>query len=338
MSLIDMARACLEECGVKTEGLSRSQIAAKALSQETRFRSGYHVTADFPEILANVANKSLRDAYSANRQTFRSFVREATSPDFKQVSRTQLSEGPGFTDLQEAKKIEYATIGDSAEKYALASYATGLIISRQALINDDLSAFSRVPANFGANASRLESDIVYKIFLENANMSDGNALFDATHSNVASSNLEAPSEASLSEMRELGHKQTGPDGGLIDVMLDYLIVPPELQTNAQKQVGQISPNSDTDFNPFVGMFNVIAEPRLSTGIARFGLSGDASAWFMSATPEVVDTIEVLTLEGEEGVRIDQEVDFDSKGVKLTALHDFAAKALDWRGLYKNDGQ
>lgn len=337
LNLREMAEECLNSMGIKTRGLGSYGIAQLALSRETRFRAGYHVTADFPNILQDAANKKLRLAYMANPQTFRPWVSESTASDFKTVNRPQLSEGPAFVNLSEGQKIEYRTIGDSKEAYALASYGVGLVVSRETIINDDLSAFTRIPAQFGFNASRLESDIVYGILIANANMADSNPLFDDTnHGNLDSSGAVI-NETSLNAARAAGQKQTGPDGQILDVMFQYLIAPSALFATGQKQLGMVNPNSASDFNPFQGVFQLITEPRLDVGISRLGLAGDAQAWYMAANPASIDTIEVLTLQGVDGVRIDTEIDFDSKGIKMNALHDFAAKALDWRGLYKNVG-
>ena len=51
LSLIEMARGWLEAEGVRVRGLSRDEIATRAL----------HSTSDFPAILAGVTNKTLRE-------------------------------------------------------------------------------------------------------------------------------------------------------------------------------------------------------------------------------------------------------------------------------------
>ena len=43
------------------------------------------------------------------------------------------------------------------------------------------------------------------------------------------------------------------------------------------------------------------------------------------------------LEGQEGVFIETRMGFDVDGVEIKARLDFGAKAIDWRGLYKNPG-
>jgi len=65
------------------------------------------------------------------------------------------------------------------------------------------------------------------------------------------------------------------------------------------------------------------------------LTGDA--WYAAADFNQVDTIEYCFLEGNQGVYIETKQGFDVDGIAIKARHDFAAKAIDYRGLFKNAG-
>ena len=75
--------------------------------------------------------------------------------------------------------------------------------------------------------------------------------------------------------------------------------------------------------------SVIAEPRLD--------SVSATGWFLAANPSQIDTIEYAYLEGQQGAYIETRNGFDVDGVEIKCRLDFGAKAIDWRGLYKNPG-
>jgi len=60
-----------------------------------------------------------------------------------------------------------------------------VIITRQTLINDDLDAFTRIPAMYGNSIAQLKSDVVWGVITSNPAMADGKALFDASHKNPA---------------------------------------------------------------------------------------------------------------------------------------------------------
>jgi len=52
---------------------------------------------------------------------------------------------------------------------------------------------------------------------------------------------------------------------------------------------------------------------------------------------LIDTVEYAYLDGNEGVYTETQMGYEIDGVQIKARHDFAAKAIDFRGLYKNNG-
>lgn len=328
MSLMEIGRELLERRGISTRGLSRVQVAGMALGLESR--GGLHGTSDFPFILANVANKTLRDAYQAAPQTFKPFARQTIAPDFKNIARTQLGDAPSLDKVNESGEFKRGTVSDAREQYALATYGKVVAINRQVIINDDLDAFTRLPAMFGRAAADLESDTIWSIITANAAMGDGTALFHATHGNLAASGA-AIAIATLGAGRQAMRQQKGLNGRFINVMAKYLIVPSALETIAEQFVTQtnIIYTKNSDFNPFANKLQVIAEPRLD--------ANSLISWYMAADPSQIDTIEYAYLEGNEGVYLESRVGFDVDGIELKARLDFAAKAIDWRGFYKNPG-
>lgn len=316
MNLVRMAEEVLRTNGVNTRGLAPAEIAVKAL----------HSTSDFPAILENVVTKSLRDAYVSAPRTFLPWTTRATLPDFKEVSRAQLGGAPSLQRVVEGGEYTFGTIGDGAEKYRVQKYGRIVAITWETVVNDDLNAFTRLPAMFGRSAADLESDIVYGILIANANMADGVALFDGAHGNLGTTG--AISDITLSELREKMLMQRGLEGRFISVQPQYLIVPPALQTIAQKNTAlPIQPNKAADANPFYNALDLIVEPRLQ--------ANSATRWYAAAAPSQIDTIEYAYLEGFDGVFTETKQGFEVDGVMVKCRHVFGAKAIDHRGLFRN---
>ncbi|MNL71936.1 hypothetical protein D3C87_1971690 [compost metagenome] len=63
----------------------------------------------------------------------------------------------------------------------------------------------------------------------------------------------------------------------------------------------------------------------------------ASAWYLAASNSQVDTVEYTFLDGAEGPVIESEIGFEIDGVSYKCRHDFAAKAVDHRGLFRANG-
>jgi len=142
-SLIEMARDILASEGVRVRGLSRDELATRAL----------HSTSDFPLILSNVTNKTLRAAYETAPRTFAPIARRTTVADFRDVHRLQLGEAPQLEKVNESGEYKRGTLGEAQEKYRIETFGKVIGITRQVLINDDLDAFTRVPALFGTAAA-----------------------------------------------------------------------------------------------------------------------------------------------------------------------------------------
>ncbi len=326
MTLLEIARVSLERRGVNTRGMSKMELAKAAFEQRA---AGYHSTSDFPIVLANVANKTLRDAYESTMRTFMAWARRATITDFKPVDRVQLGGAPDLEKVLESGEFKYGTIGEGKETYALATYGKIISITRQAVINDDLDAFTRIPAAFGASAADLESDIVYAILNQNPTMADGDALFHANHGNLGTGAVI--DETSLSAAYRAFGKQKGIEGRLISVQPRFIITPPGSRSvEARKQVTATTPNSTADVNTYAGRLEPVEEARLIP-------SSGNDPWFLAADPARIDTVEYAYLEGQEGVFTETRQGFEVDGIEIKARHDFAAKAIDYRGLFKNPG-
>ena len=128
MALLELARESLGNAGVNTRGLSRDEVATRAL----------HSTSDFPEILSAVTNKTLRQAYEAYPRTFMLFCRQVLATDFKAMNRVQLGEAPQLLEVGESGEFKRGTLGESKESYKVKTYGRVVAITRQVLINDDL--------------------------------------------------------------------------------------------------------------------------------------------------------------------------------------------------------
>lgn len=338
-SLMDMAREALEVRGIRTRGMSRNEIAGAALAQ----RSGYGSTSDFPVILGNVVNTTLRAGYEAAGQTFRPLVREVTVSDFKAVNRAQLGEGPAFDKVNESGEYKRGSLAEGKESYKIATYGKVIAITRQVIINDDMNAFGRIPQLMGGAAAQLESDLVWAQILGNPTMGDGKALFHADHGNLPAG--AAFDVLPLGLARAAMAKQTGLDGKtVLNIRPVYLIVPVALETTAEQKLKSVfyPETSAGAATNSMKKLEIIVEARLDNGIAKgaatqSNIAGSATAWYLAASPAQIDTVELAYLEGNRGLYIESRQGFDVDGLEVKARLDVGAKTMEHRGLLKNAG-
>lgn len=340
-SLFDMARAHLRAFGQPTTGKSRAEIARMA------YRGGYvaggvvhsHSTGDFPLILEDAINKSLRNGYDDQIYTWGEWMRRTTAPDFKEIKSNMMHSAPSLLIVNEGEEYTEGTIGESQEVYTLGKYGRIFAITWEALINDDLNAFVRVPAMMGAAARRLENRLAYTPLLSAAggqDMADSTALFHADHDNLDAS-AAVISVAELGVGRAALRNQEDTGGTRINAVAQFLIVPPEQETLAEQIIGSVvdPATANNTMNPFANRLKVIADPVLND--STIGAGASTTSWYLATPFNQIDTIEVAFLRGEEEPFLEQLEGFASDGRKYKVRHVVAAKAIDWRGMWKNPG-
>ncbi len=122
-------------------------------------------------------------------------------------------------------------------------------------------------------------------------------------------------------------KQVGLTGELIEVTPKFLVIPSDLETDAEQLLTSLMPAKADDVNPFSGKLSLVVEPRLT----------DAKRWYVSADAASIDGLEFSHLEGQEGVQTETRAGFEVDGVRVRARVDFGAGFVDWRGWYQNAG-
>jgi len=339
-SLLEMARESLQLRGINPRGMSKMELAQRALSegriQSESFSGGAESTTDFPSILANVANKTLRQAYEAWPRSFQPLAKQVTAADFKPINRVQLSDASALQKLNQKGEYHRANLTDSNQNYSLATYGEIVAITRKVIINDDLQAFTRVPAILGVAAARLESDTVWAVITGNQVMQvDNVAMFNSAHNNVltgSSSSIITNALGALAAARKQLRLQSGPQGTPLNLVPRFLCGPAALETYLLQAVYPIDiASSDlTKVVPsWVRSMIPVIEPRLD--------AASGTAWYAVADPAQIDGLEYCYLEGQEGVYIETRQGFDVDGVEIKARLDFAAAAIDYRGWQQNAG-
>jgi len=332
MALCDMARDYLVRQHVSLSGLSRQQIAGQAFT-----RAGMHGTSDFANILENVANKALLTGYDESPETWNIWCRIGNLSDFKVASRVNISSFSDLEQVVESAEYKEGHLSDLKETIQLAKYGKLFHISREAIINDDVDAFSRIPMAMGRAAARTVGDLAYLILTSNPTLNqDATALFHADHSNLGTAG--AITETTLDEFGQLMALQTSPapaageTGATLNIRPKYLIVPRAIAMTAIK-VTQTPTAPDTagalDVNTQANMWTVVSDARLD--------ADDAAQYYAAADQNIADTVEVAFLDGNDTPYMESMNGFTTDGVAYKVRIEAAAAALCFRGLARNAG-
>lgn len=292
------------------------------------FKRALEGTGAFKIILSNVANKTLLSAYEEAPTTFQFWTAVGSNKDFKPTTQAQLSSADVLEKMTETGEFKNKSFKESGVNTQLDTYGASFAITRKALINDDLGAFTDIMALFGESSKRMINKMCYDLLTGNNTKINNVALFDKSkHNNLGTGELNIDSlskaQTSMSKQKDISGK------AFINIQPGFLIVPTELRVPATQLIGSnVDPTKyNNTMNPFFNALTVISDPYIT----------NTKEWYLAAARGRYQSIKVSYLNGVQTPIIERVDDFDSLGVKYRVYLDVGVDLVDYRGLYKSDG-
>ena len=334
MGLQAIARECLSQSGVRNVArLSNVAVADMLLSRRARLdASTEQTTADFNGIFKDVLNKRLIAAFEREPRTWEPLVNIVSADDFKYQYGVELSGGPDLAAVSEGEEYTVGTLSDSTEKFQIAKYGKIIQLTWEMLVNDDLSAFGRLPQMFGTMAARKINDVVWGLITSNPTLSDSKDVFCADHGNLtAFENLNA---AALDGAYQAMMAQTGLAGERTPFQPRYLCVAPSQRTAAlvllDTPLLYASDTTGAGINVWKNSGIVpIVEPRLTAS------AGDPQPWYLFADPAAAQTIDVAFLDGRQAPEVMEHDDFSVDAISYKVRVAMGAGWMNYRGAVMN---
>lgn len=291
------------------------------------FMQAGHSRSDFTGIFENALNKSLLERYEIAEPTYRRVARRRDFRDFRPHPMVRTGDFPKLQTIGENGEIKFGTFGEKRETAQLASFASGLRISRQMMIDDDLGAIDDMVGDYGSMVADFEEELFYTFMLSAALSSDATAVWHANHANLAGAGT-AITVAALGAGRAAIRKQTTIDGKKMNMTPSILLVGPDKETEAEQLVATITPNDNAKVNPFSGRLAVVSSAQLT-----------GNQWYLFADPARAGGACFVYgfLDGAAAPRVRADEPFGQQGWAMTVEHDFGTGAADFRGTYKNPG-
>ncbi|WP_208625399.1 ClpP-like prohead protease/major capsid protein fusion protein [Salinicola salarius] len=322
MTLMEMARASLTERGVGIASLGgdRMSIAGAAFT---------HTSSDFGHLLADVARRQMLKGYDEAEETFQKWTAQGSLPDFRPMQRVDLTTFPSLRKVREGAEYKYASVGDRGEQIMLATYGELLSITRQAIINDDLSALQRIPRMMGRAAIRTVGDLVYALLGSNPTMGDNKKLFSADRGNQLTAG--ALSIARIDQAKTMMATQKEGNATL-NIRPKYHLTPVSMESTTRAlYAAEFDPAMAEARvpNPVRGLTEVIADARLD--------DQSKTTSYMTADPNQFDTIEVAYLDGNSSPYLEQQQGFTVDGAVFKVRMDAGVAPLSYRTLVKLPG-
>lgn len=308
------------------EVLAREGVAnVHRMGEEELLRAALTGTSSLPGILSAAANKSMAKGYQAAQTTFEQFTTVGSNTDFKEATRYRLSEAGSLLEIKENGEFVQDELTEGSAKTKVLTYGRGFSFTRQMIVNDDLSALTRIPSLYAAQAKRGINRLVYKALAE--------AKFTAKDGNLAGTGA-ALSLATINEARQAMRKQKNLRGEeFLNITPKYLIVPTNSEFLARQLLTSTSDPNATHYgvtNPLKDSLQIITDAELD--------ALDTDAYYFLADQLLMDTIEVTYLNGNQRPVIESQVAFDTLGIRYRIYMDYGVTVVDTKGIYKNAGK
>lgn len=329
---IDFAAALIGHRGKLRTAGERLQVLERA----------FHSVSDFPIIYENILNKTLTARYAVAVPTYRRFAVKKNFKDFRPHVAVRTGDFPMLQPIGENGEIRFGTSSEKKEQSALASYAVGIAISRQMLVDDDLGSIADILSNQGGMVATFEERAFYAFMRSGAGnngptLLEGNTQMFATSAargNLASAGSAidvasvSAARAALRKMKSLPTTVNGvtQPGQNLNITATVILTGPDRETQAQQLIAPIQPAQASNVNIFSG--------RLSNEVTA---EIPDNSWYLLPEASVGSNFRYGYLEGAEQPRVRLENPFGRQGSQVSIEHDFGIGAEDYRFAWRNPG-
>jgi hypothetical protein len=288
-------------------------------------------TIDIPNILVTNQNKYLIDGYSAVDDSWRELSAIGSVPDFKEQAGYRGVGSFTFDPVAPTGHIPHGAVSEVAYGNKADTYGKMFAISRQNIINDDMSFLTSIPRGMGRGGALALIKYFWTEFMDNS------TFFVAGNNNTSTG---AFGITGLGNALAKFRKQTDENGDYVFANPAYVVVPPELEDAADQLYNdtQLITGENltrTASNPYAGKFKPIVSPYLSD--SRF-IGNSTTAYYLIADPNDIPVIEVVFLDGVETPTVESaDVDFSQLGIQFRGYFDFGVRLQDFRGGVRSTG-
>ncbi|MGH2356199.1 MAG: Mu-like prophage major head subunit gpT family protein, partial [Chloroflexota bacterium] len=289
-------------------------------------------TSVLNQALLNSMTKRLVQDYAGQPQDWRKFSVIRALRDFKSQDRIRLHDFGSLSTVAEGAAYTNLPWDDAKEAYAPTKKGNLVVVTREAILNDDLDAIRKIPTKLAIAAGITINEFVYGLFTSNPVMSDGTTVFDdgvqASHGNRGTAALSA---TALQDAITAMMKQTNSAGKRLNLRPRYLLVPPDLLFTALTIVNSslVPGSANNDVNVLQGVVEPIS-------VAQFT---DVTDWYVMADPALVEGLEVGFVGGREAPDLLLQdaptagMVFTNDQISFRVRWEFGGGWVDYRGAF-----
>lgn len=254
-------------------------------------------SSDFRDAIARAGLPSTLAVFDETAE-HRAFCSIVPAPDFRPFEILALDSDVSLEQVGETGHIPTSTLHThGAITGQVNTFGRILGLTRQSIINGDLSPILRGLQNGAATAARLEARLIAGLLESNPAMADGAAVFDAEHQNVHAQAFDGTALGAVIALLRNQKTSAGHPSGL---SAKHLVVEPNLEFTARKTVHEAG---------------LQIQVHALAGLA-------AGRWFLLASPIASPVVGLLQLDGQKTpIRVEAlryNFSNDALPVRLTA--------------------
>jgi phage major head subunit gpT-like protein len=320
LDMVTIGRELLRLKGEDSLRMGRDEVISRAIA-----------TGDFPILCGNIANKMILSGFESANETYTQWADTSGSlSDFKTHTFARAGEFGDLEEVGEGEEYKYGTRPEQKEEVSLKKYGKLFQITREALINDDLSQLSDTASSMGLAAARLVGDKAYEALTANAAMGDGVALFDAAHGNVGTGGILGT--ASYGEAVKLMKLQKDIGGKRrLNIQPRFFLAPVAIEGTSEvffrTERYADADTASTRANIYFDAVQRIYEPRLD--------DDSQTAWYLLSDPS--KTVKLFFLNGAKSPFMEREDEFKRDVINWKIRMEVASKPMHWKSMVYNAG-
>ena len=288
-------------------------------------------TLSIKNIFENVLNKAQLDSFNHAPSMWREIAYIESSSDFKPISRVRLTADGGYREVAKDGEIKHISVTDTKRTNQPKTFGAMMSLTRQDIINDDLSALTSVAQHLGHLAGITIEELVWTVLLSNEG-----GFFSAANNNLA--NVELGHDE-LSEVRNMFLNRIDSNNKAINIGPAMLIhgvplldIAEDLYAEKHWGIGNTTGGSGDLIsmrNRHYNMYTPVKSPYLSNTLIR-DRNGEAipnqsdNLWFlMSRATAMLHALSVVFLNGNQTPTTStSDMEFNKLGVQYRSYHDF----------------
>lgn len=328
-TLADLARLFLEMRGIRPNTFDKARLFETAFN----YRAGYAATSDFSVLFESLLYKTMLAAYEVEQDVWSRFCGTKEVQDFRPANFYRAGTFGVLPALNENGEYTNKAIPDGVKStVSVGTYGDIIAISRQAVINDDMSALADTAARRGMDAKSTIEAKVFELLTQNSGLGPtvgGVIFFSTTNANInATAAANTAASWDLDALKMAG--QTDAAGHVLNLEPTVLLVPRAKKTEATVL------NAST-----VKLGGTNNEPNSANGMAKdivatSRLSGTRRYWFADPAKNPAIVVGFLAGQGQAPV-LSSNPGWRVDGTEWKVRMDFGVSFFDPKCAVTNAG-